>query len=75
MRGNYHIVYEHARTGTVRIPRPDARGHTRFHIEETLETACGVILVGADVQQSCSIAIVDPSWSHNWCHDCVRVFA
>lgn len=75
MSGNYHIIHEHARTGVRRVPRPDSRGRTKMQTEETLETACGVTLVGPEATQSCSIVIADPSWSYNWCHDCVRVFA
>ena len=76
MPGNYHIIHERARVGTRQVPRPDSRGRTRMQSEETLETACGVTLVDAEAGQSCcSITIANPSWSHNWCHDCVRVFA
>ena len=75
MPGNYHIIHENARYSTRRVRcNESGRNHRhKTHDEQFVESACGNIL-SPNGNQFCSVAIVNPNWTYDWCHDCVRAF-
>ena len=63
-KGTYHIVRRHAQYFTT--PSGGRR-------KEFIKSVCGKVLA-RDEDNSCNMAIANPSWNRDWCHDCVRAY-
>ena len=75
MSGTYHIIHYYAQYTTRRVACYETGRYHRHktHEEKAVSSACGKILVnGRD--QYCNIAIANPGWSYDWCHECVKAF-